>query len=144
MDIAALCAVGAGFEVSFYEAKRFSSDDLKARGKPKVIEQIDEYAHLLRVSSSKIEGSYRKVCCNLVSLRGIAERLPERHKLLKGIADGSVELRIDPRCLADSVWLRPVAQRADQIGLSSEKKLCDALNGRLLMEGDPKDLKLCS
>ena len=138
VDIAALCAVGAGFEVSFYEAKRFSSDDLKARGKPKVIEQIDEYAHLLRVSSSKIEGSYRKVCRNLVSLRGIAERLPERHELLQNIADGSAELRIDP-----DVWLIVFGfdppQKVDETWKKHEKKLCDALNGRLFMKGDPKD-----
>ena len=149
MDLAALQQGDGGIEVRFYEAKQFApktggKNPLRAsKGPPDVVKQVARYSKLLKDHSDELVKSYHQVCFNLMNLKGIAQGLPERHKLLKRIADGSVELRINP-----NVWLivfgYDVAQRADQYWPKHERKLCVALNGRLLMEGDPKDLKLCS
>ena len=144
-DLAALCTVDEGVEVRFYEAKHFSNHRnlRKKEGLPKVVEQVGSYSKFAKKHHSELEESYRRVCRNLVRLRGIADRLPKQHELLKNIADGSAELRINP-----DVWLIvfgfDLPPQTDQHWKKHERKLCVALNGRLLMEGDPKDLKLCS
>ena len=142
-DLSALCEVDEDVEVRFYEAKHFSnrSNLRKQEGLPKVIGQVHNYSKFVKEHRSELVKSYRKVCRNLVRLRGIAQRLPERHKLLERIADGSAELRINP-----NVWLIVFGfdadQKADQNWQKHEKKLFDELGDRLIMEGNPKNLKL--
>ena len=144
-DLVALCAADEGVEVRFYEAKHFSnrSNLRKKEGLPKVTEQVECYSTLLRNQSCKLVESYSKVISNLASLSGIAKRLQNRPKLLERIANGSVELRINPK-----VWLIVFGfdadQRADQYWQKHEKNICEALPCRVIMEGNPKDLRLCS
>ena len=142
-DLAALHKVNGSIEVSFYEAKLFSNSYLRTNknGKLKVLNQVDCYSGLFRKYPSKVMESYRRVSANFANLKGIADRLPERHKLLERIADGSAELRINP-----NVWLIVFGfdadQKADQNWQKHEKKLFDELGDRLIMEGNPKNLKL--
>ena len=74
--------------VVFYEAKHFDNPELRRRGKPKVVEQIDKYRDLLDHDQYRknIAESYRRVAENLCALKGVQchhrERY-ERYSLLK-------------------------------------------------------------
>ena len=141
IDLASLHEVSEGVEVRFYEAKRFSNGDLRARDIPKVIRQTQGYEKQLSYHNDQLAKIYRNACRNLVNLCGIAARHPERHELLKSIVDGSVELRINP-----SVWLIVFDFDDDQKNGKSWKphrdKLHTEFGERLIMRGDPKDIRL--
>ena len=94
-DFSVLQETREGVDIVFFEAKLFDSRELRAKGEPKVIDQIRCYADLLRRNRKAIIDSYYRVCCNFWNMSGINERNPERHKLLNGIVDGSRQLHID-------------------------------------------------
>ena len=73
--------------------KHFDNGDLRASGdaEPKVVRQIETYSRLLRENRNAVIDSYRRVCCNLLGLRG----LEERYATLEGIANNSRELLVD-------------------------------------------------
>lgn len=97
IDFSILRETGNGVNIAFFEAKHFDSKELRAEGdeKPKVIGQIECYMDLLKKNRDAIIGSYRRVCCNFFKLNGIDKRNPERHEMLGGIVDGSIQLDID-------------------------------------------------
>ncbi len=134
IDFAALKKTGPGFEIVFFEAKDFSNGDLRASGgaDPKVIGQIDKYSGLLRNYCDAVTESYRRVCGNLFDLRGLAERHPERHERLKGIADGSTPLTVN-----DAPRLVVFGFDEDQRSGTYGERLRDKLKGKL---GDDRAL----
>ena len=96
IDFSILRKTGNGGSITFFEAKHFSNQALRARdAKPDVVDQIEHYTHLLRRNREALIGSYRRVCCNLWNLNGVRERNPERHEMLCGVVDGSRQLDID-------------------------------------------------
>ena len=100
LDFAALQDSGDGVnKVVFFEAKHFdtSRKALRTTGaKPGVVEQIETYRCKLCANHDAIVESYSRVCCNLRSLHGVAERHQERHAILESIASGQRNLDIDP------------------------------------------------
>lgn len=126
--------------VVLYEGKHFDNHkDLRAKGNrdPDVVRQIETYRGLLEANRDAVIKSYRCVCRNLVSLRGVAERHPERHTMLKDIVSGSRTLELDPHP-------RLVIFGYDADQLSGEKwkphreKLQELLGERLLQKGSSK------
>lgn len=99
IDFSILRGTRDGVNIVFFEAKHFDSQELRARGdtEPKVIRQIKQYTDLLKKNRDAIIGSYRRVCCNLLKLHGVDKRNPERHKMLDGVAGGSIQLDIDKK-----------------------------------------------
>lgn len=143
IDLAAMHQANGRIEVRFYEAKRFSNSELRAKEgrEPKVLGQLNTYAKLLREQRIDIENSYRRVCCNLSKLAGVAERHPERHKLLKSIGEGTVQLDIktDPYLL---VFGFDADQKDGRYWKKHRDKLCKELGVRVKIVGTPKGLRL--
>ena len=143
IDLAAMHKVDRGVEIRFYEAKRFSNNELRAseEGNPKVLGQINTYARLLSEQRTDIETSYRRVCCNLAELAGVAERHPERQQMIKGIAGGTVHLDIntDPYLL---VFGFDADQRDGRYWKLHRDRLRKELGNRVKMRGEPKRLEL--
>lgn len=140
MDLAAMHHVNGGIQVRFYEAKHFSNHELRAEGgDPQVIGQIRAYQQLLLEHPADIAESYRNVCGNLVRLHGIAERHPERHRLLEEIVEGRAELDISTEpCLL--VFGFDADQRDGKWWRRHRDKLNEAFPHRVTMRGEPKNL----
>ena len=83
VDFAALQRGVGQTHIVFYEVKHFDNPELRSRGKPKVIEQIGKYRHLLCRYRTSIADSYGRVSRNLRELKGVPERHPDRHELLQ-------------------------------------------------------------
>ena len=98
LDFAALQeAPGNGVKVVFFEAKRFDDKALRKQDaeKPEVVEQMATYQSKLSGNRDAVIKSYCRVCSNLRSLHGVAERHRERHAMLESVASGAAELTID-------------------------------------------------
>ena len=97
VDLVALKKTKRGIDLVFFEAKHFANSEIRAKGdsEPKVVKQVKRYARLLKENRETIQQSYRQVCCNLLYIRGLADRYPLRHKILSCIADGSEQLFVD-------------------------------------------------
>ena len=141
IDLAALHKIEGGVEIRFYEAKHFSNGYLRAgNGTPKVIKQISDYSRALGEHRTDIENSYLTVCRNLSKLAGIDKRHPERHEMLKSIADDPTHrLRIDtaPRLL---VFGFDADQKEGRTWKLHRDKLCIELRNRVKMRGKAEDL----
>ena len=76
VDFAAIQDSGEDAKIVFFEVKHFDNGDLRASGdvEPKVIQQIETYSRLLRENRNAVIDSYRRVCRNLLGLRGLEER----------------------------------------------------------------------
>ena len=138
-DFAALQRRNQYIEIVFFEAKHFTNRELRRGGDadPKVIDQIETYSSLLRDRHDEIVDSYRRVCGNLLRLRGLDERHAERHEVLKGIADGSTPLKVDiePRLV---VFGFDADQRDGKNWRAHRDKLMDRLRDRVFFKGSPK------
>ena len=141
VDLVAIQNSSESAEIVFFEAKRFDNrKELRAdgRAKPKVIQQIETYQRKLRENRDAVIDSYRRVCCNLRSLRGMAERYPERHAMLEGVADGSRKLLVD-----ENPGLLVFGFDADQKDGKNWKPHCEKLKTmlpkRAFFKGDSRD-----
>ena len=139
VDFAALQRKSRHIEVVFFEAKDFSNKELRAGGDtdPEVIGQIERYSGLLRDRHEEIVHSYRQVCRNLLGLRGLDARHPERHETLKGIVSGSTPLVVnsEPRLV---VFGFDADQRDGKHWKYHRDKLKERLGERVLFKGDSK------
>lgn len=99
IDFAALQTWESGLQVVFYEAKRFGNrGELRAeKDMIPVVSQIQTYEELLKANRTKIETSYRRVCCNLRRLDGVRERHPDRHRMLRSMAGKTLVIEERPR-----------------------------------------------
>jgi len=98
VDFAALRNRSDTTELVFFEAKHFGSKELRASddAMPRAVDQAEVYFRRLAENNDAIASSYRKVCENLVSLKGMSTRYPKRHEIIEAIADGSKTLRVNP------------------------------------------------
>ncbi|MDE2822399.1 MAG: hypothetical protein OXK79_02705, partial [Chloroflexota bacterium] len=140
VDFAALQKGDRCVEIVSFEAKHFKNPELRAKGvaDPKVFRQIETYSGLLRERHDDVVASYRRVCCNLLNLRGLDERHPQRHKLLEGIVDGSTPLKVntEPRLV---VFGFDADRRDGKVWKKHRDKLRDGLGKeRVLFKGKPK------
>ena len=139
VDFAVLQQRNRHVELVFFEAKNFTNTELRAAGcaDPKVVGQIDGYAALLRDRHDEIVDSYRAVCDNLLNLRGLPERHPERHAMLRGIVNGSAPLmvNVEPRLV---VFGFDADQRDGEHWKAHRDKLKDRLGDRVLLRGNAK------
>ena len=139
LDFATLRRRNQHAEIVFFEAKDFTNPELRRKGdaNPEVIGQIKAYSRLLRDRYCEIVDSYRRVCGNLLHLRGLHERHAERHKMLEGIADGSTPLTVDiePRLV---VFGFDADQRDGKIWRAHRDKLMDRLRDRVFFSGSPR------
>lgn len=93
IDIAALEQCSDGVELVFWEAKLFANDELRARGKAPVVEQIEEYIKVLQARKPDVLTSYRRVAENLVVIAEMSGGFREVGPAIRAVADG-VELRM--------------------------------------------------
>ena len=91
VDFAALIEEEQGVKIVFFEAKHFTNQELRTSGNanPKVICQIERYKCLLKKNRHVLIDRYHNVCCNLLCIKGLAEKHPKRHKILKSVAAGT-------------------------------------------------------
>ena len=148
LDFAALQASGDSGDVKvvFFEAKRFNNDALRKSGstKPGVVEQIETYRRKLCANRAAIVKSYSRVCCNLRSLHGVAERHPERHAILESIASGQRNLDIDPNPVL-IVFDFDGDQKDGKHWKPHREKLIKRLGkGRVHLKGNSAEFKLSS
>lgn len=126
--------------VVFYEVKHFgNTKELRSRGKPKVLEQIDRYRSLLKREQNRadIAKSYCRVSENLCALNGVPKRYCKRHDLLQGTKYFIVEE--EPGLV---VFGFDEDQKSGAIWEPHKEKLECVLKDRLLLKGDPKDVKI--
>lgn len=142
VDFAALDVKDEDATIVLYEAKRFDNGALRAKGDeiPAVAKQIETYSSLLQRNREAVIDSYRRVCSNFRSLRGVAGRHAERHGMLKDIVGGSRSLDLDP-----NPRLVVFGYDADQdVGKNwgcHKRKLRKLLNDRFLLRGKSKNFK---
>ncbi|MCY3837521.1 MAG: hypothetical protein OXH09_02525 [Gammaproteobacteria bacterium] len=137
VDFAAIRCANERATVVLYEAKHFDNRQAlrsEQGNVPKVVEQIEAYSDLLETYREEVITSYRCVCCNLLALRGLAERHPERQAMLKKIADGSRKLKLDPHPRL-VVFGFDADQRSGDNWRPHRDRLRKLLNGRLLLKG---------
>ena len=142
-DFASFQNAGQNTEITFFEAKMISSPDLRADGSanPKVIDQIQNYAELLRKAQKEIIESYSRVCCNLMKLKG-GIRCPEHHeapmrKQFRNVAEkGGLIVNCDPRL----VIFDPEGHQVDKNWQSHREKLVNhpKLADRIVFWSVPK------
>ena len=97
LDFAALQNSGEGVMIVFFEAKHFDNTELRARNdEPKVVKQIETYSLELVRNGDAIISAYRRVCSNLLSLDGVADRYREHHTMLRSVVDGSLTIDKNP------------------------------------------------
>ena len=141
VDFAALQVRGRHTEIVFFEAKDFTNPELRRRGdaNPDVVDQIETYSRLLSDRHDEIVDSYRRVCGNLLRLRGIDDRHAERHEMLEGIAGGSTPLKanVEPRLV---VFGFDADQRDGENWRPHRDKLKDRLGNRVIFRGSSKGL----
>ena len=140
LDFVALQEFGTEARLVFFEAKLFSNHKaLRKKGDaaPEVVRQIEEYSHELELNQQAIIESYRRVCENVMALRGISKQYKEWSTMLKGIADGSWRLHIDmnPRLV---VFGFDSDQKGGTVWRRHYHKLRERLDGRVLLCGNSK------
>ena len=138
IDLVALQEANDCINLVFFEAKHFSNPDLRAKRKPAVLGQMERYERMLRENSEAIQASYLQVCKSLTSLHGVAERYPERDKIMRRIVDGSKKLDVvdNPRLI---VFGYDKDQWEGPHWAPHRQKLEHALGG-VLHGGRPKDV----
>ena len=141
VDLAALRELNDRTQLVLFEAKHFDNQDLRATGdaEPKVVEQIGTYSRRLALDEEQIVSAYRRVCSNLLSLKGMSERHPLRHGMLERIAEGSRTLAVDPEPVL-IVFGFDADQRDGAHWERHRKKLEGMLPGRFFLKGDSKKL----
>ena len=138
LDFAALQqASGNGVKVVFFEAKRFDDGALRKQDaeKPEVVEQMATYQSKLCANRDAVIKSYCRVCSNLRSLHGVAERHPERHAMLESVASGAAELTIDEKPVL-IVFGFDGDQKVGKHWKPHRKKLQRMLEGRVHLRGN--------
>lgn len=138
LDFAALRDSGDGVKkVVFFEAKRFDDKALRKQDaeKPEVVEQMATYQSKLRDNRDAVIKSYCRVCSNLRSLHGVAERHPERHAMLESVASGAAELTIDEEPVL-IVFGFDGDQKVGKHWEPHRKKLEKLLEGRVHLKGN--------
>lgn len=143
LDFAALRGSAEEATVVFFEAKHFDNRKALRKGgdmRPEVVEQIETYRRKLRDNRDTVIKSYRRVCCNLRSLHGVAERHKDRDAILESIADGSRELTIDENPVL-IVFGFDGDQKHGEYWKPHRKKLEMELDGRVYFKGTSSDFK---
>ncbi|KJR66219.1 hypothetical protein VY88_09425 [Azospirillum thiophilum] len=99
VDFAAIHEMVDEVRLVFFEAKLFSNSEVRAGGDtpPKVVEQVNRYAALLRQHGEQVERSYRRVFGNLLAMKGVVGRHPERDAVLRKVLAGEKPLVICDR-----------------------------------------------
>ncbi len=139
LDFAALRDRNGTTELVFFEAKHFGNKELRANedATPKAVDQIRVYSRRLAENSDAIVSSYRRVCENLVCLKGVSTRHPVRNEMIKAIADGSKMLHVDPEPVL-IVFGFDADQRDGSNWLPHRQKLQGLLPDRFFLKGDSK------
>ena len=135
VDFAALQEKTESIELVFFEAKHFSNPELRANGSgtPRVVGQVQRYQKLVERYREQIESSYRRICQNLVALKGL--RAP---KIVREVAEGKKPLRISnqPRLV---IFGFDEDQKNGKVWTHHRNKLCDMIGrNRVLLRGNAK------
>ncbi|MYB37233.1 MAG: hypothetical protein F4Y26_07590 [Gammaproteobacteria bacterium] len=141
VDIAALVYAGDVVEVRFFEAKAFSNSELRAKGIPDVVEQIEAYGKLLNENRDEVVRSYRTVCDNLANLKGLYLSGP-RQALINAVVHAEKPLVLD-----EEPWLVVFGFDDDQRRGRLErelKKLGEVHKLKAVARGDAKNVRLTS
>ena len=142
LDFAAIRKSGEEAKIVFFEAKHFNNHNaLRKSGdaKPEVVKQIATYRSKLRDNRDAIAKSYCRVCCNLRSLRGVAERHAERHAMLESIS-GQQKLTVDENPVL-IVFGFDGDQKVGKHWERHRQKLETELEGRVRFKGNSSEFK---
>ena len=134
VDFAALRETKQGIEIRFFEAKLFNNGELRTEGcaDPKVISQIERYKCLIKKNRQALIDSYRKVCCNLLCIQGIAKKYQKYHEVLESVAAGS------KLCIDENPRLVVFGYDRDQENGKVRAKLEKKLKGRVFFKRDSR------
>ena len=135
IDFAALRQQPAGLEVVFYEAKQFSSKELRASGASvPVLDQLRRYDSFLRNEQLALTNSYRTVCENLIALDGVRERYTSMQALMRDQPKFAIQSEV--RLV---VFGFDNDQKNGANWSGHRDKLKAVLGDKLLLKGDAKD-----
>ena len=74
IDFAALQKMDDKIGVVFFEAKTYSNQEIRSRGRPDVLDQIEAYENILSRRKTEIEEAYKQVANNIHNIRGWGNR----------------------------------------------------------------------
>ncbi|WP_210162124.1 hypothetical protein [Amorphus coralli] len=136
MDFAALRRTGDEVRLTFFEAKHFSNQELRASGEveAKVVAQINGYGALLSARRDDVCAAYRKAFSYLLDMDGKSIRKPVRDELMALVVSGKLPLVIDcePRLV---IFGFDADQKGGSVWGLHLDKLKAALPGRVLVKG---------
>lgn len=138
IDFAALRFEQSGPEIVFFEAKLFANKELRANGEGvPVLNQLRRYQNFLRDGQADLVRSYRKVCGNLISLKGIENRYAPMLDMMKDIAENkcNFSIRENVRLV---IFGFDIDQRDGANWAVHREKLKAVLGDNLLLKGDTK------
>ena len=135
IDFAALQRCKDKMRIVFFEAKTYASSEIRATGRPQVLDQIKSYEEIIDRRRSEIEACYRQVLCDVQSINGWHSR---RHKMFADATAG--ELYVDPKVrLVIFNFDAPQLRAANREPNGALHKLREALGRKLVLtKGDPK------
>lgn len=140
VDLAAVRCTEKAATLTFYEAKHFSNQGLRAStGRlPAVLAQMNAYDGLIAAQKHRIVESYKCVLQNRLGLKGLVKQHTERHKSIDRLVDRNIEL--DP----SGVRLIVFGFDADQRDGKNWRFHRDRLNARVktTFKGNAKGLVL--
>ena len=139
IDFCALKFEKSGPEIMFYEAKLFANKELRANGENiPVIGQLGRYQKFLRDRDGQVDliRSYREVCGNLVSLKGVCNRYVDMLNVMKDIADDKCSLSIHDHVRL-VIFGFDQDQRDGTNWAGHREKLKAVLGDNLLLKGNP-------
>ena len=141
IDMAAFQEEAGTTTLQFFEAKRFDNSELRASGRPKVLDQIVKYENLIMEQEKAIRASYLAIAQNLIDLEGASISKERRDVCRKAIEAGSDGLAISakPRLV---IFGFDKDQKDGEVWAGHRDKLINALGkDRVLLKGNPNNFK---
>jgi hypothetical protein len=123
----------------FYEAKLASDTRLRARERPAVIDQLEEYDHFIEQNIPILKEAYHQACRNLSSIRKHCKRYPD-DDLIAQVANGC-DLAIDPKVLL-VIFGYNDDEKKGKFGTRHLQKLLKCRTDRVIAAGKAKDIDL--
>ncbi len=138
IDFAALQRCKGRMNIVFFEAKTYSSPDIRSQNRPAVLEQICRYNTMICGRREELEEAYRQVLRNVLCLEGWRDR---RHPVLSEAA--ACDLHVDPKIRLVIFGFDAPQRRAAEDGSNGAfRRLRHCLGeDRVLTRGDPKGLR---
>jgi len=141
IDMAAIQEEAGTATLQFFEAKRFDNSELRASGRPRVLDQIARYEELITEQEQAIRESYLAIAQNLIDLEGASIPKKRRDACQKAVTAGADGLAVSAKP-GLIIFGFDKDQKDGLVWAGHRDKLIDALGKeRVLLKGNPNNFK---